>query len=25
KNTAGEMAGAFVAVFLLAMFYEGLK
>ncbi|XP_076998920.1 high affinity copper uptake protein 1 isoform X1 [Tamandua tetradactyla] len=24
-NTAGEMAGAFVAVFLLAMFYEGLK
>ncbi|XP_044520016.1 high affinity copper uptake protein 1 [Gracilinanus agilis] len=24
-NTPGEMAGAFVAVFLLAMFYEGLK
>uniref|UniRef100_A0A2K6E818 Copper transport protein n=1 Tax=Macaca nemestrina TaxID=9545 RepID=A0A2K6E818_MACNE len=24
-NTAGEMAGVFVAVFLLAMFYEGLK
>ncbi|KAF5917681.1 high affinity copper uptake protein 1 [Diceros bicornis minor] len=24
-NTAGEMAGAFVAVFLLAVFYEGLK
>uniref|UniRef100_G1PS03 Copper transport protein n=3 Tax=Myotis TaxID=9434 RepID=G1PS03_MYOLU len=24
-NTAGEMAGAFVGVFLLAMFYEGLK
>ncbi|XP_068771056.1 high affinity copper uptake protein 1 isoform X2 [Struthio camelus] len=24
-NTAGEMAGAFVAVFFLAMFYEGLK
>ncbi|XP_077161542.1 high affinity copper uptake protein 1 [Paroedura picta] len=24
-NTAGEMAGAFVAVFCLAMFYEGLK
>ncbi|XP_042336171.1 high affinity copper uptake protein 1 [Sceloporus undulatus] len=24
-NTAGEMAGAFVAIFLLAMFYEGLK
>uniref|UniRef100_A0A673T727 Copper transport protein n=1 Tax=Suricata suricatta TaxID=37032 RepID=A0A673T727_SURSU len=24
-NTAGEMAGAFVAVFLLAMFYEALK
>ncbi|XP_072488581.1 high affinity copper uptake protein 1 [Notamacropus eugenii] len=24
-NTPGEMAGAFVAIFLLAMFYEGLK
>ncbi|MEE6504765.1 hypothetical protein FKM82_005334 [Ascaphus truei] len=24
-NTGGEMAGAFVAVFLLAMLYEGLK
>ncbi|XP_052670857.1 high affinity copper uptake protein 1 isoform X1 [Harpia harpyja] len=24
-NTPGEMAGAFVAVFFLAMFYEGLK
>ncbi|XP_029468505.1 high affinity copper uptake protein 1 [Rhinatrema bivittatum] len=24
-NTPGEMAGAFVAVFLLAVFYEGLK
>ncbi|XP_036290142.1 high affinity copper uptake protein 1-like [Pipistrellus kuhlii] len=24
-NTAGEMAGAFVGVFLLAMSYEGLK
>ncbi|XP_007420643.1 high affinity copper uptake protein 1 [Python bivittatus] len=24
-NTAGEMAGAFVAIFFLAMFYEGLK
>ncbi|KAG8447399.1 hypothetical protein GDO86_014756 [Hymenochirus boettgeri] len=24
-NSAGEMAGAFVAVFLLAMLYEGLK
>ncbi|XP_048679059.1 high affinity copper uptake protein 1 isoform X1 [Caretta caretta] len=24
-NTSGEMAGAFVAVFFLAMFYEGLK
>nr|XP_048311419.1 high affinity copper uptake protein 1-like [Myodes glareolus] len=24
-NTSGEMAGAFVAVFLLAMFYDGLK
>uniref|UniRef100_G1PZZ8 Copper transport protein n=1 Tax=Myotis lucifugus TaxID=59463 RepID=G1PZZ8_MYOLU len=24
-NTAGEMAGAFVGVFLLAMFYEGLR
>uniref|UniRef100_A0A8C5VVL9 Copper transport protein n=1 Tax=Microcebus murinus TaxID=30608 RepID=A0A8C5VVL9_MICMU len=24
-NTAGEMAGTFVAVFLLVMFYEGLK
>lgn len=24
-NTAGEMAGAFVAVFLLAILYEGLK
>ncbi|XP_026542524.1 high affinity copper uptake protein 1 [Notechis scutatus] len=24
-NTPGEMAGAFVAIFFLAMFYEGLK
>ncbi|NWH77497.1 COPT1 protein, partial [Piaya cayana] len=24
-NSPGEMAGAFVAVFFLAMFYEGLK
>ncbi|XP_063000889.1 high affinity copper uptake protein 1 [Elgaria multicarinata webbii] len=24
-NTAGEMAGAFVAIFFLALFYEGLK
>ncbi|XP_043854871.1 high affinity copper uptake protein 1-like [Dromiciops gliroides] len=24
-NTPGEMAGAFVAIFLLAMFYEGLQ
>uniref|UniRef100_A0A8D0DN24 Copper transport protein n=1 Tax=Salvator merianae TaxID=96440 RepID=A0A8D0DN24_SALMN len=24
-NTPGEMAGAFVAIFILAMFYEGLK